>query len=162
MFWCLQIRNCSNIVDFHYFVQIPHICIVLSLKLLLTMHAGVCFVALWAALSLVQARPYAEDQLQTNEGLRLIKTSEKDPGTWVTEEDKITKYRARGINFVDITDIHDPETLALLSGDNADNNRQMVPAVTYPMTASHQDEANALIATANTDGPKLWLKTLSE
>lgn len=38
-------------------------------------------------------------------GLRLIKTSPEDPGKWVTEEQKITDYKARGIGFIDITDI---------------------------------------------------------
>lgn len=37
--------------------------------------------------------------------LRLIKTSETDLGTWVTEEEKLTNYVAKGIGFVDITDI---------------------------------------------------------
>ena len=37
--------------------------------------------------------------------LRLIKTSETDPGSWVTEEQKVTDYVANGIGFVDITDI---------------------------------------------------------
>ena len=38
-------------------------------------------------------------------GLRLIKTSPSDPGTWVSDEDKITKYVAKDIGFIDITDI---------------------------------------------------------
>jgi bacterial leucyl aminopeptidase len=42
---------------------------------------------------------------QIERGLRLIKTSEADAGTWVTEEEKIEKYVARDINFIDITDI---------------------------------------------------------
>ena len=40
-----------------------------------------------------------------NSELRLIKTSPTDPGTWVTEEQKITDYTAKNIGFVDITDI---------------------------------------------------------
>lgn len=38
-------------------------------------------------------------------GLRLIKTAPEDPGKWVIEEGKITDYTAKGIGFVDITDI---------------------------------------------------------
>lgn len=38
-------------------------------------------------------------------GLRLIKTSPEDTGKWVTEEQKIRDYKAKGIGFVDITDI---------------------------------------------------------
>jgi len=44
----------------------------------------------------------AEGKLTT--GLRLIKTSPEDPGSWVTDADKL-KYTAEGIHFVDITDI---------------------------------------------------------
>jgi len=42
---------------------------------------------------------------KVNAGLRLIKTSEADPGIWVTEDEKIEKYTAKNINFIDITDI---------------------------------------------------------
>ena len=52
--------------------------------------------------SIASAAP-AEGKLTT--GLRLIKTSPQDPGTWVTEEDKISKYTAKGKTFIDITDI---------------------------------------------------------
>lgn len=37
--------------------------------------------------------------------LRLLKTSETDPGTWVREDEKIEKYVARHIDFIDVTDI---------------------------------------------------------
>ena len=50
-----------------------------------------------------QVRPY----LGQNAGdeLRLIKTSASDPGTWVTEEQKITDYVSKDIHFIDVTDI---------------------------------------------------------
>lgn len=38
------------------------------------------------------------------EGLRLIKTSEDDPGTWMTEEEKHQRFVSRRSGFVDITD----------------------------------------------------------
>jgi len=40
-----------------------------------------------------------------SDGLRLIKTSPEDLGVWVTEEEKITEYTAKGKHFIDITDI---------------------------------------------------------
>lgn len=37
-------------------------------------------------------------------GLRLIKTSDEDPGTWMTEEEKFEKFMSKRLGFVDITD----------------------------------------------------------
>ena len=94
-------------------------------------------------------------------GLRLIKISEEDPGTWVTDEQKINEYTSKGIHFIDITDITDQDVLQRLStkpGSGATWKR----AVDYPSVVSHQSEANALIADANTDGPESWLKTMTE
>jgi leucyl aminopeptidase len=50
-----------------------------------------------------QVRPYFGQG--ANDELRLIKTSATDPGTWVTEEQKITDYVSKDIHFIDITDI---------------------------------------------------------
>lgn len=36
--------------------------------------------------------------------LRLIKTSENDAGTWMTEEEKFEKLTSKRIGFMDITD----------------------------------------------------------
>lgn len=46
---------------------------------------------------------HAETSVTADASLRLIKVSESDPGTWVREDDKIEKYVAKGVNFVDIT-----------------------------------------------------------
>ncbi|KAI4147413.1 MAG: hypothetical protein L6R39_003128, partial [Caloplaca ligustica] len=121
----------------------------------------ITYLAAVAGLSgLITAIPTPDGQLETSPGLRLIKTSEKDPGVWVTEEDKIAKYRAKKINFIDVTDIKDPDTLSRLSGASADDAARLA-AVVYPTTVSHQTQANALIANANVAGPQSWLKTLS-
>jgi len=67
------------------------------------------------------AAPAVNAPLEARTDVRLIKTSPEDPGTWVSEEDKISEYTAKGKHFVDITDInvrtptyspsiHDPET----------------------------------------------------
>lgn len=39
-----------------------------------------------------------------SEGLRLVKISEDDKGTWVTEDEKFDLFIAKNIHFVDITD----------------------------------------------------------
>jgi len=56
-------------------------------------------IPIWPSLALLAKYP------RTGSELRLIKTSEADPGTWVTEEEKIDHYVASGIRFIDITDI---------------------------------------------------------
>jgi hypothetical protein len=38
------------------------------------------------------------------QGLRLVKTSDDDPGTWMTEEEKFDKLISKKIGFSDITD----------------------------------------------------------
>ena len=58
-----------------------------------------------ASLSLVAALPPTDGRVANDGTLRLIKTSESDPGVWVTEEKKITQYVAKNIGFIDITDI---------------------------------------------------------
>lgn len=40
----------------------------------------------------------------TSQGLRLVKTADEDPGTWMTEEEKFEKLISKRIGFVDITD----------------------------------------------------------
>ena len=108
---------------------------------------------------LVNAVPAGEPQIKRDPSLRLIKISESDPGKWVTEEQKITDYRAKKIDFIDVTDIKDAATLKVLNGDAAPGSNSRVA---YPTTVSHQTEANSLIAQANTTGPKSWLQTLTK
>lgn len=48
---------------------------------------------------------HAETSVTADAALRLIKVSESDPGTWVREDEKIENYVAKGVNFVDITDM---------------------------------------------------------
>ena len=57
--------------------------------------------SVWSA----TAAPSPAELANRKAGLRLIKTSPKDAGKWVSEEDKIVKYKAKDIGFVDITDI---------------------------------------------------------
>lgn len=58
-----------------------------------------------ASFGLVAAAPATEAPVADKADLRLIKTSEEDAGTWVTEDEKFEKYTSKGIGFIDITDI---------------------------------------------------------
>lgn len=125
------------------------------------MHLSVYVAALSTCLGLVSAVPATDSAVKVDPALRLIKTSPTDPGKWVTEEEKIVNYAAKKIDYVDITDIKDPEVLQRLSAPTTDNAR-VAAAITYPTTLTHQTEANALIAQTNTNGPKSWLTTLTK
>ncbi|KAK3946897.1 hypothetical protein QBC32DRAFT_319473 [Pseudoneurospora amorphoporcata] len=96
-------------------------------------------------------------------GLRLIKTSPGDKGTWVTEEQKITQYRNKRIGFVDITDITDASVLTALSNpDGAPAKSDFsAQAVTYPTAVSHQTQVNSLLSQVSTTNPQSWLLTLT-
>ncbi|KAL8951608.1 MAG: hypothetical protein Q9222_002434 [Ikaeria aurantiellina] len=118
------------------------------------------FSTLSVILHVALAAPAIDSQSKVKQGLRLIKTSEADSGTWVTEEEKISNYTAKRINYVDITDIKDPDVLNRLGGTAVGTAR--VAAITYPTTVSHQSQANGLIAQTSTSGPQSWLKTLTD
>jgi leucyl aminopeptidase len=47
----------------------------------------------------------------SEEPLRLLKTSDEDPGTWVTEEEKIQNYMLKHVHFMDVTETQDLEEL---------------------------------------------------
>ncbi|KAH6683558.1 leucyl aminopeptidase [Plectosphaerella plurivora] len=53
------------------------------------------------------AAPVPEDKT----GLRLLKTSEDDEGTWVTEEEKISEYMLKHVHFMDVTETQDLEAI---------------------------------------------------
>ncbi|KAK3323717.1 hypothetical protein B0T19DRAFT_463585 [Cercophora scortea] len=107
----------------------------------------------------VPATPVYKDK---ETSLRLIKTSPSDPGRWVTDEQKITDYTAKGIGFVDITDITDPDVLAILSTPDSEDVAISARAVTYPTAVSHQTVANPLISQVSTVQPKVWLQTMTD
>ncbi|KAI5778021.1 hypothetical protein EDC01DRAFT_635239 [Geopyxis carbonaria] len=73
-------------------------------------------------------------------GMRLIKTSDTDTGTWVTESEKFTNFTAQHIGFQDITD-----TLALESHAAKLSSARLAAAV-FPSAPTHQTTANPLIA----------------
>ncbi|KAK7423669.1 hypothetical protein QQX98_000859 [Neonectria punicea] len=118
--------------------------------------------ALLASSQLIHAAPATHAEAQQDGSLRLIKTSEEDPGTWVTEEEKFELYTSKSIGFVDITDITDDEVLSILSVPPSDTSSITRRAVTYPTVLSHTTEANSLIATASIAGPQSWAKSLTD
>ena len=62
--------------------------------------------AILAATCHLTAATAAPEDIQINKPLRLIKTSEEDPGQWVTEEEKDALVTAsHRTSFIDITDI---------------------------------------------------------
>ncbi|KAK7713496.1 hypothetical protein SLS64_004747 [Diaporthe eres] len=65
---------------------------------------------LFAVAGVATASPFshAETSVTADAALRLIKVSESDSGTWVREDEKIENYVAKGVNFVDITDMTNP------------------------------------------------------
>lgn len=79
--------------------------IAINHSLFFTMHFSATLPVFLALFSLVAALPPTDVRVVNDGNLRLIKTSEADPGTWVTEEQKITNYVAKNIGFIDITDI---------------------------------------------------------
>jgi hypothetical protein len=120
------------------------------------------------AASLVAAIPPANKMAPTDKGfridpdLRLIKTSELDPGVWVTEEEKIVNYVSKKIGFIDITDITNATTLERLSTPQSELQSRAVAAVAYPSTLTHQTQANGFIASLSQTKPKAWLTTLTK
>lgn len=77
-----------------------------SLLVTMYLHSIVSFLIAVAGVTAASPFSHAERSVGAGAaGLRLIKTSESDAGTWVREDDKIENYVAKGINFVDITDM---------------------------------------------------------
>lgn len=143
------------------------------------MHFSTYLAALAATSSfLVSAAPSVDAPARRDPSLRLIKTSETEPGVWVTEDEKMTNYISKKINFVDITDIQvithddidrdtltnyqDKEVLRILSTPQQEIREISARAITYPTTLTHVAEANALIANVNNSGPQSWLLSLTK
>ncbi|ROT41315.1 leucyl aminopeptidase [Sodiomyces alkalinus F11] len=111
-----------------------------------------------SAVAVNDARPI-ESQSSQN---RLIKTSEEDPGRWVSEDEKAELVKGgQRANFVDITDIQDED---ILTGFSTPDSASTLEArqTSYPGTLSHVAEANALIARIPNTGPQNWLRTLTD
>ncbi|KAI1815084.1 Zn-dependent exopeptidase [Poronia punctata] len=89
-------------------------------------------------------------------GLRLVKTSEDDPGTWMTEEEKFEKLTSKRIGFMDITDTMELESMG------AARRAQLKTAAAFPSGASHQSEANGLISNIKQSNLESWVNSLAD
>ncbi|KAK8051470.1 peptidase family M28 [Apiospora rasikravindrae] len=131
-----------------------------------------------------------------DEELRLVKTSEDDAGTWMTEEQKFEQLISKGIHFADITDTMASLPLSVPLGEaicvfektagdssevgapkrNQETNSKtqeletlradrLASAVekraTFPSGASHQSEANPLIAKLSQNNLQTWTNALA-
>ncbi|KAI0515141.1 Zn-dependent exopeptidase [Xylaria bambusicola] len=95
---------------------------------------------------------------QRVDGLRLVKTSEEDAGTWMTEEEKFEKLTSKRIGFMDITDTMELEAM----GEARRAARAQQKAAAFPSGPSHQTEANALIAKVKQSNLQTWTNTLAD
>ncbi|KAI0423697.1 Zn-dependent exopeptidase [Xylaria sp. FL1042] len=86
--------------------------------------------------------------------LRLVKTSENDAGTWMTEEEKFDKLTSKRIGFMDITD-----TMELEEMGAARTAQQKAAA--FPTTPSHQTQANTLISNVKQSNLETWTNSLA-
>ncbi|KAI1123061.1 Zn-dependent exopeptidase [Nemania abortiva] len=110
---------------------------------------------LGTVLPLVLAAVSSEPRPATE--LRLVKTSEEDPGTWMTEEEKFEKLTSKRIGFMDITDTMELEAM----GAARRAARLQQRAATFPSAPSHQTQANALIKNVKQANLESWTNTLA-
>jgi hypothetical protein len=85
------------------------------------------------------------------QGLRLVKTSEADTGIWVTEEEKFSRFIAKRIPFLDVTETFDLDTIGAAA--RAGQSR------TFPSVLAHQSKANALLPKLSVANVRAGLKT---
>lgn len=128
---------------------------ILNLHTISNMSLKVALAALAAGAQLGLAASSVPDTTK----LRLVKTSEEDPGQWVTPEEKYERFTSKGIGFIDITDIKEQRVLKALSTKHED--RVIVHAVDFPTELSHVEEANGLIGSSSTAEPQAWVEHLA-
>lgn len=109
---------------------------------------------------LASAAPTGEAPVGTASELRLIKTSEADPGTWVTEEEKDALTLKR-VGFHDITGMSAEELAILSTPESEESKLQARQTVTYPTTLANQAEAVRLSNLASNTKPQSWLNSLA-
>ncbi|KAH8155685.1 uncharacterized protein LAJ45_00695 [Morchella importuna] len=91
-----------------------------------------------------------------SEGLRLVKFSEDDEGTWVTEDQKFDLFISKKINFVDVTDTWQLEEFGATTGSSLEARQ-----ISFPSGPTHQSQANPLIAVAGKSNPQSWTNTFT-
>ncbi|KAI1343628.1 hypothetical protein F5Y15DRAFT_411489 [Xylariaceae sp. FL0016] len=113
---------------------------------------GALLLQVSVALAAVPAEPLVS---RLDEGLRLVKTSDDDVGTWMTEEEKFDQLISKHVGFMDVTDTMGLEALgAARSSKRA--------AFAFPSAPSHQTEANALIKDAVQKNLNTWTNDLAD
>lgn len=134
-------------------------------------------VALVASAQLATAASLVRSSTELSKGLRLVKTSEADPGSWVHPDDYFDRFTSKGLGFIDITEIQvcrptcppflatlltnpqDNEVMAILNGDVP---FEAASAQSFPDKMMHVEEAKKLIGASSIDASKGWIKELSE
>ncbi|KAH7038156.1 leucyl aminopeptidase [Microdochium trichocladiopsis] len=89
---------------------------------------------------------------------RLVKTSDEDAGTWMTEEQK-WDLTAQGIRFIDITDTIELEDEYLARLNTSLETRELSRRA-IPSSPSHQSEAAPLVAAATQTNMKTWANAM--
>jgi leucyl aminopeptidase len=92
--------------------------------------------------------------------LRLCKTSPTDPGIWITEEEKFTRFISKKINFVDITDTPNLEALAAEKATNLQVSTASIEAA-FPSGPTHQSQAAPLISALSQANLQTWTNGLA-
>ncbi|KAI1750420.1 Zn-dependent exopeptidase [Xylaria castorea] len=107
-------------------------------------------------LALAAVRSEPRPILSKSAELRLVMTSEDDPGTWMTEEEKFEKLISKRIGFMDITDTMELEAMG------AARKAQQKAAAAFPSGPSHQTQANALVKNVKQSNLQTWTNTLAD
>ncbi|KAH8647133.1 hypothetical protein BX600DRAFT_476198 [Xylariales sp. PMI_506] len=92
-----------------------------------------------------------------DQGLRLIKTSEHDPGSWMSEQEKFETLVSRDIPFVDITDTMQLEAIRI---ERSTRNIQRRPFA-FPSSPSHIEEVKAQISKIRQSSLESWLQSMT-
>ncbi|KAI0020371.1 Zn-dependent exopeptidase [Xylariomycetidae sp. FL0641] len=108
--------------------------------------------------SLVLSAIPSEPLISVARDLRLIKTSDEDAGTWMTEEEKFEKLISKHIGFMDITETSDLESM-VAAKSSAKAQRD---TTAFPSSASHQTEANKLIKNLEQDNLETWVNAMAD
>ncbi|KAJ9144189.1 Peptide hydrolase [Pleurostoma richardsiae] len=122
------------------------------------MRGGLAVVAVAASAVIATASPGRSVE-RRDEVLRLIKTSEADPGTWMTEAEKIANFGTKRGGWLDVTSAS-PEVLALMSSNASHSVRRTATA--FPTELSHNEEAEKYISKVQTCGTKQWMRNLTD
>lgn len=128
------------------------------------MHLQATLVLFASAARFISAAPANDVRPIDFSEKRLIKTSEEDPGRWVSEDEKASLIKpGHRLNFIDITGIQDEEDLLTgFSTPPSASSTLQARQNAYPANLSHIEEANALIDRVSNNEAQTWLKSLTE